>query len=125
MTHKIALVVHLPSPSSSPTTTPSTTAPAKNVARYRTPSTEPRIKVLIQVIGTLDHRKCLIGGFGAIAERVIGGLLTGEQEIVQAAVEGGVKGKKGGKEDGLAWKEEGGQGKNGPVWDVAPWEDYC
>jgi hypothetical protein len=86
---------------------------------------EPRIRVLIQTIGTLGHRKCLIGGFSALAERVIGGLLTGEEELVNAAVEGGgKKKKKKKKDDGQKWKEDG-KGKGGVVWDVAAWEDYC
>jgi hypothetical protein len=99
-----------------------TVAPAKEMvgSRYcpspslseKDQSAKSRIRVLIQMMGTLGHRKCLIGGLGAIAERVIWGLLTGEEEIVGAVVEVGKKGK-GGKKD------------SGPAWDVAPCEDYC
>jgi hypothetical protein len=100
MEHKIALVVHLPPPSA-------TSTPARKIAEARhcpSPSAEPRIKVFIQMIGTLGHRKRLIGGFGAIAERVIGGLLTGQEEIVSAALEGaaGKKKKKKKGDSGLA-----------------------
>jgi hypothetical protein len=148
MAHKIALVVHEPAPSSSPTNTSSipdvagqgSTSPAtgkkngevktavsvKKITGTRhcpspsssasasasTPS-KPRTRVLIQTIGTMGHHKCLIGGFCAIAERVIGGLLEGDEEMMDACEES--KKVKGGKKN---------VGRK-PVWDVVPWGDYC
>ncbi|KAG9194383.1 hypothetical protein G6011_04418 [Alternaria panax] len=97
---KIAGTRRCPPPSSST----SATTPA---------SPRPRIRVLIQMIGTMGHQKCLIGGLCAITERVIGGLLEGDEEMVDAC-ETSKKGK-GGKKI---------VGKN-PVWDVVPWEDHC
>lgn len=64
--------------------------------------------VLIENRGTLGHRKCLIGGFAAVAEPVIGGLLAGEK-ILMDAMEGKFE-----------------KNAKGVVWDVMPWGDaYC
>jgi hypothetical protein len=138
MAHKIALVVHEPAlPYSSTAATPpvasvtlttsektdgeaKTGVSAKKMAGTRhcpSPSTStssrPRFRVLIQMVGTVGHQKCLIGGFCAIAERVTGGLLEGNAEMVNACEED--KKGKGGKKN---------VGKK-PVWDVVPWGGYC
>jgi hypothetical protein len=142
MAHKIALVVHETASSSPPTSTssavsatPATTekkggeaktgvsakkiagtrhcpSPSSSASASTSTSSRPRIRVLIHMIGTMGHQKCLIGGFCAIAERVIASLLEGDEEMVGACEE--AKKPKGGKEVGKK-----------PVWDVVPWGDYC
>ncbi|KAL1798442.1 hypothetical protein ACET3X_002479 [Alternaria dauci] len=89
---------------------PSLSAP---VSASTSTSSRPRIRVLIQMIGSMGHRQCLVGGFCAIAERVVGGLLDGDEEMVDAC-EVSKKGKAGKKKLG---KE--------PVWNIMPWGDYC
>lgn len=101
MAHKIALVVHETASSSAPASASAST------------SSRPRIRVLIRTIGTMGHRKCLVTNLCAIAERVFGGLLDGDEDMV-GACEVSRKGKEREKKVG-----------NKPVWDVVAWEDYC
>jgi hypothetical protein len=76
----------------------------------------PRFRVLIALTGTLGHHKCLIGRFCDVAERVVGGLLAGDRDIVEAC-EGDKKGK--------GEKKASGEVQSRPVWDMEACGNYC
>ncbi|KAI4952437.1 hypothetical protein J4E91_002907 [Alternaria rosae] len=74
-----------------------------------------RMHVLVEATGTLGHYKCMVAKFCGMAERVIGGLLAGDEDVVRACEE--VREKRGKKVSGGVAKR--------PVWDVGAWGDYC
>lgn len=74
-----------------------------------------RMHVLVEATGTLGHYKCMVAKFCGMAERVIGGLLAGDEDVVRACEE--VRKKRGNKASGGVAKR--------PVWDVEAWGDYC
>jgi hypothetical protein len=93
----------------------STPSPAA-VASVPSRVARPRFRVLIALTGTLGHHKCLIGRFCDVAERVVGGLLAGDRDIV-GACEGDKKGKGGEKAIGEVQRR--------PVWDMEACGNYC
>jgi hypothetical protein len=109
--HKIALVVQNGSASAgsgTPASSPS------NAATHLSVATEPRVRVLVQMIGHLGHWQCLIGDFASAAERVVRELLDGDEEFVNACEEGRKKAKACKKHSSVE-----------PVWDVHGWDDDC
>ncbi|KAI4676374.1 uncharacterized protein J4E88_007289 [Alternaria novae-zelandiae] len=81
------------------------------------PSTaaKPRMRVLIETTGTLGHYKCLVAKLCGMAERVVAGLLDGDEDMVGACDE--VKKPK-------AKKTSADVGKR-PVWDVEACGEWC
>ncbi|KAH6883309.1 hypothetical protein BKA58DRAFT_435054 [Alternaria rosae] len=73
-----------------------------------------RMHVLVEATGTLGHYKCMVAKFCGMAERVIGGLLAGDEDVVHACEE--VRKKRGNKASGGVARR--------PVWDVETWGDY-
>ncbi|KAI4704578.1 hypothetical protein J4E81_001647 [Alternaria sp. BMP 2799] len=103
---KIAGVRHCPPASASGTGTgtsvPSTTA-------------KPRMRVLIETTGTLGHYKCLVAKLCGMAERVVAGLLEGDEDMVRACDE--VKKNSGKKASADVSKR--------PVWDIEVCGEWC
>ena len=79
--------------------------PTKKPSPAKVPIGGGSVKVLVEHKGTLGHQKCVMGGFGEVVERVVAGIVGGEEGIVK--------------------KKEGGKEGKGPVWDVSPWGEYC
>ncbi|KAI4617070.1 uncharacterized protein J4E87_008583 [Alternaria ethzedia] len=81
------------------------------------PSTtaKPRMRVLIETTGTLGHYKCLVAKLCGMAERVIAGLLEGDEDMVRACEE--LKRNKGKKASADMGKR--------PVWDVEACGEWC
>ncbi|KAI4962368.1 hypothetical protein J4E86_001402 [Alternaria arbusti] len=76
---------------------------------------KPRMRVLIETTGTLGHYKCLVAKLCGMAERVIGGLLEGDEDMVRACEE--VKKNKGQKANADMGKR--------PVWNVEACGEWC
>ena len=101
---KIAGSRHCPPASASGTGTSVSSATAK-----------PRMRVLIETTGTLGHYKCLVAKLCGMAERVVAGLLEGDEDMVRACEE--VKRNKGKKASADVGKR--------PVWDVEACGEWC
>ncbi|KAI4934837.1 hypothetical protein J4E85_002698 [Alternaria conjuncta] len=101
---KIAGVRHCPPASASGIGTSVSSTAAK-----------PRMRVLIETTGTLGHYKCLVAKLCGMAERVVAGLLEGDEGIVRACEE--VKGSKG--------KKAGADVGKRPVWNVEVCGEWC
>jgi len=82
---------------------------------FSTPATKPRMRVLIETTGTLGHYKCLVAKLCGMAERVVAGLLEGDEDMVRACEE--VKKTKSKKASADVGK--------GPVWDVEACGEWC
>jgi hypothetical protein len=104
MAQQIALVVH----SDRTDTTSTGEAVVKSTTTTKTPAVKKEkttplnlakgsVEVLVQHRGTMGHYRCLLGGFSQIAERVVAGIVSGE--------------------------EVGMRGRGKVVWDVCPWEE--
>jgi len=76
---------------------------------------KPRMRVLIETTGTLGHYKCLVAKLCGMAERVIGGLLEGDEDMVRACEE--VKKNRGQKANADMGKR--------PVWNVEASGEWC
>ncbi|KAI4615196.1 hypothetical protein J4E83_006922 [Alternaria metachromatica] len=76
---------------------------------------KPRMRVLIETTGTLGHYKCLVAKLCGMAERVVAGLLDGDEDMVRACEE--VKRNKG--------KKAGADVGKRPVWDVEACGEWC
>ncbi|KAI4673069.1 uncharacterized protein J4E78_001575 [Alternaria triticimaculans] len=101
---KIARSRHCPPVSASGTGTSVSSTAAK-----------PRMRVLIETTGTLGHYKCLVAKLCGMAERVVAGLLEGDEDMVRACEE--VKKNKGKKTSADVGKR--------PVWDVEACGEWC
>ena len=76
---------------------------------------KPRMRVLIETTGTLGHYKCLVAKLCGMAERVVAGLLEGDENMVRACEE--VKRNKGKKASADMGKR--------PVWGVEACGEWC
>ena len=101
---KIAGFRHCPPASASGTGTSVPSAAAK-----------PRMRVLIETTGTLGHYKCLVAKLCGMAERVVAGLLEGDEDMVRACEE--VKMNKGNKASVDVGKRS--------VWDIEACGEWC
>jgi len=81
----------------------------------QTSSVQTRMRVLIETTGTLGHYKCLVAKLCGMAERVVAGLLEGDEDMVRACEE--VKRNKGKKASADVGKR--------PVWDVEACGEWC
>ncbi|KAI4688201.1 uncharacterized protein J4E84_005131 [Alternaria hordeiaustralica] len=84
-------------------------------ASASSPAAKPRMRVLIETTGTLGHYKCLVAKLCGMAERVIAGLLDGDEDMVRACEE--VRRNKGKNASADVGKR--------PVWDVEACGEWC